>query len=683
MTACVTTETLPEDIPPALFSELKDDSTFYLNKDTQLGSDENLIWQFLAIQALVAEQKFVLANAVIDSLQTKTLTPEQSAILGLLIADKFYAQNKLPETQATLTNVDYQTLNDTSLIHYLALQSTLHIKNNLSLEASESLLLLTPRLLIDEEKQRYNDLLLAQLIQLPAETLASFVNKTDEQAIKESTEQNKDLATEQVTDIVAQANPLVESSIKNNEYQVEPRFKAGWYALALLYQQNKLRPNRLSRVLNDWKAAYFDHSVLAFMPEVLTNISALSPYQPDNIAVLLPLTGRFEKQGKAIQFGLLNAYYQQQKALQNEGEQPPKLHFFNTQTTNAQQLAIQIKQANIDFVIGPLMKREIEELLPLLGTLPVLALNRFTETAQVAVDTDSENVINNDIANDIGIENEIEIANKSNTLNENNPVAWHYAFPLSPEDEARQAAIMIRADKHKHPLIIAPKSNYGTRVADAFKAQWASLTPGSDVKVEAHYFQSTSTLADFMEDVFQTGDSKRRISQMRSIVGAPIETEVRSRRDVDAIYIVSKRDELILLKPFIDVSVSPFAENIPLYASSRSHSEDRFNMHNKELSELVFSDNPFLLNQYPEMNNEVEQSWGKQSFSTLRIFALGFDSYQIINQLIYLQNNENAVYKGLVGELSLDSGNNVDAKLSWAKYQDGTLFEVTSPISAK
>ncbi|WP_413702293.1 penicillin-binding protein activator [Psychromonas sp. KJ10-10] len=327
---------------------------------------------------------------------------------------------------------------------------------------------------------------------------------------------------------------------------------------------------------------------------------------------------------------------------------------FNTQESSAEQLAIQINNANIDFVIGPLMKQEIEDLLPLLGTLPVLALNQFTETAQ-PVDANGEV----------------------------KALAWHYSFTLSPEDEAKQATIKIHADKYKHPLIIAPQSNYGTRVANAFKEQWASLTPGSNVQVESHYFQSTNKLADFMENVLQTGQSKQRISQMRSIVGLPIETEVRSRRDIDAIYIVSRRDELILIKPFIDVSVSPFAPDMPLYASSRSHSEDRYNMQNKELSKLVFSDNPFLLNEYNELSKEVEQAWGKQAFSTLRIFALGFDSYQIIEQLIHLKNTENAVYKGLVGELSLNADNNINAKLSWAKYQNGTLFEVAPTVSAE
>lgn len=653
MTAC-STSTPPENVPPTLFGELDSGSAFYLSKDDQLGSDKNLVWQFLAVQALIKERKFIMANAVIDSLQAKALTAEQSATLALLIADNFYAQNKLPETQVALTDTDYQALSSVELIHYLKLQSALHIRNELPLAASDSLMLLAPRLLVDEEKQTYNDLLLAQLTLLPTETLSGF-------SIPETEKENEsDQNTPEAEAISADVPEVADKTL-----QIDSRFKAGWYALASLYQKNRLRANRLTRALHDWKETYPEHTTLAFMPLVLTNIATFSPYQPDNIAVLLPLSGRFEKPGKALQLGLLNAYYHQQKESNDEQVNTPKLHFFDTQKATPEQLVSQLEVANIDFVIGPLMKNEIKALLPLLENTPVLALNSFAQESQQA----------KTVLASTGEEEQPEVQNEN--------VTWHYAFPLSPEDEARQAAMMIYADQHKNPLIIVPKSRYGKRVASAFKAQWALLTPESDVQIEAHFFQSKAKLATFISGVLQTDKSQRRINQMQAITNIPLKTEVRSRRDVDAIYIVSKRDELILIKPFIDVSVSPFAQKIPLYASSRSHSFDRNNMQNRELSDLVFSDNPFLLNPEGALSKEVKQAWKGQSFSTLRMFALGFDSYQLIEQLVYLQNSENALYKGLVGELTLDADNSIEAKLSWAKYQDGVLFEVTSPLTAQ
>jgi outer membrane PBP1 activator LpoA protein len=539
----------------------------------------------------------------------------------------------------------------------LKLQIALHIYNALPFEATESLLLLAPRLTIDTEKQAYNDLLLEQLILLTSEQLNQYKTEIEESAVAEMT------ATETDVDI-ATATMLAEETIEELQVDTpevaEQIFKEGWYALATLYQKNKFRPNLLIRQLNQWQEAYPDHATLQFMPLVLTNISELSPYQPENIALLLPLSGRYAQQSKAIQMGLLNAYYHQQKeAGVQKRAYMPKLHFFDTQDTDSARLVAQLKDADIDFVVGPLMKKEIETLLPLLENTPVLALNSFSEKIK------SQN-----------FDADIEVLSDTH-------IPWHYAFPLSPEDEAKQAAIMIYSDQHKKPLIIAPNSNYGIRVAQAFKEKWVQLTPSSNVQVEAYYFNSKEKYSSFIGDVLHTDKSKSRIRQMKAITHLALETEVRSRRDIDAIYIVSKRNELILLKPFIDVSVSPFAQQIPLYASSRSHSLDRNNIQNKELSGLVFSDNPFLLDPESELSKEVEEAWKKQSFSNLRLFSLGFDSYRLIEQLIYLQTNDDAVYKGLIGDLRLDSDNSIQAHLSWAKYQDGALIEITAPIPAE
>jgi len=658
MAACSTSQP-PENIPEQAVNQVEMNAAYYLEKDEQLGDEKNLVWRFLAVRALIDEKQYLMADAVIGSLKINTLTAEQSALLSLLSATSLYAQEKLEEAQIVLGYAEYTYLNQDDFTQYLKLQASLYMSNELPLAASETLLLLTPRLTIDAEKQQYNDLLFDQLIQLASQQLNQYQPVTEDIEVQEITTENG----EQQTEIFPA--PIAEQVINAQPFTIDQKFKEGWYALAAIYQKNRLRPDLMNRQLDHWKIAYSEHPALQFMPLALTNISELRPYQPENIALILPLSGRYEKQGKAVQLGLLTAYYQQQKMSgPNEALILPKLHFFDSKTAESEQLAAQLKSANIDFVVGPLMKKEIQTLLPLIEDMPVLALNSMAEKAQP-------------------VNNDADIEAVANTPVPNTPVQWHYAFPLSPEDEAKQAASLIHSNQHKKPLIIVPDSSYGKRVASAFITQWAQLTPDNNVPAEIHYFSSKVKLASFIDDVLHTDKSKSRIQQMKAITNIPLETEVRSRRDTDAIYIVSKRDELILLKPFIDVSVSPFASKIPLYASSRSHSLDRNNMQNKELSGLVFSDNHFLLEPESELSREVEDALKKQSFAKLRLFSLGYDSYQLIEQLIYLQSNADAVYKGLIGDLSLGLDNNIQAKLSWATYQNGALIEITSPITAE
>jgi len=634
LAACSSTPSSPDNIPPALFSKLNNNSEFFLKKDEAAGQQENSAWQFVAVQALIAEKKFTLANSIIEYLQSKALSENERASLNLLIADSLFAQNRLNKAQQQLDTIDKKQLSELGIIYSLKLQIQLQIANGDHLAASDGLLSLAPQLKTDEDRQQYNDLLLTQLSLLPIEVLNQY--QATPASEKLPTEASEFDETTSVAQASAESDP----------------FKAGWYALAGLYKRYQLRSNQLIREVEKWKLLYPAHPVLDFMPTQLTNIPESSPYQPENIAVLLPLSGRFQQQAEAVQYGLLHAFYSQQQANKQADQSTllaaPKLHFYDTQAQTPEQIVAQFKEQNIDFVIGPLIKEEIEAFLPLVTSIPVLTLNNFTE--QQAPETDKQ------------------------------AIAWHYAFPLSPEDEAKQAAQLIALKQHKKPLVIAPNSDYGQRVAEAFTEQWQSL---SNTQAESHFFNDKAQLDSFIDDLLQTTKSKVRIAQIKAVTNLSLETEVRSRRDIDAIYIISKRDELILLKPFIDVSVSPFAASMPLYASSRSHLLDRGDKQNSELSNLIFSDSPFLLDTENKAFKEIEQAWGKQSLPTLRLFALGFDSYQLIEQLMQLQSTEGYTYKGLVGELSLDHSNIVQAKLSWAKYQQGKLIEITAPVSGE
>ncbi|WP_245597641.1 penicillin-binding protein activator [Psychromonas aquimarina] len=647
LSAC-STMTSPEDTPPEPFTELTYDSAFYLKKDQEHADEDNSAWQLAAVQALIQESKFVLADSIIEHLQSKKLSENEQASLSLLIADSLAAQDKQEQALQTVNSIDAQHLSNIGLIHYLKLKADLEVQRQDHQAASDTLLLLSP-LLNADEKQAHNDLLLTQLSLLPADILNQYQPLL-------STEETEAIDTPAET-------PAVEKpAVEKNE------FKEGWYALAGIYQSFQLRPNQLIRSIENWKNLYPAHPLLEHMPSQLTDIPEASPYQPQNIAVLIPLSGRFQKQGKAIQYGLLDAYYRQQQAAENSSEQPlnsqaAKLTFYDTNNQNMQEIALKLKTDNIDFVIGPLLKNDIKEFLPFAQELPVLALNSFVKQAAAkSADKSSEQT-----------EKEMPAESKA--------AAWHYAFPISPEDEAKQAAWLLNLQHHKNPLVIAPDSAYGKRIASAFTNKWAELNPEENSPVESYYFTDKAQLPKFIDQALQTGRSKSRISQMKAITRLPLKTEVRSRRDIDAIYIISKRDELTLLKPFIEVSISPFAAKVPLYASSRSHKFDPRGKQDRELSSVSFSDMPFLIKDQNEIMKEVQQAWQKQSFATLRLFALGFDSYQLIEQLMQLQVTEGAFYPGLTGNLSLDKSNTVQAKLSWAVYKNGKLSEI-APLTA-
>ena len=684
--------------PPKIFNQnapIK--AEVLLKKADENNENNNTDWQLAALQALTEEGQYVLADSVIEHLNKKTLKPQQQNNFMLLVANNEYTKNRLELSLAALKKINTEFLSDDAYLHYLKLTLNIYIRHKEHQSAVDTLLTLTPILKQYEEIQQYNDLLFTQLTALSPEILNQFqkTNLTLSREVEtESIGTDENSLSERLAAIEAEMN----ANTTPSQLTDEEIFIQGWYALASLYQRYQLRTNQLLRSLDTWRSNYPRHPALENMPTPLRNISETSPYRPSKIAVLLPLSGRFQKQAQALQYGISDAFYNQialHKRLRVEEETlknniarlsennfsnitdinaaevksdfdfpAPSLLFFDTNELSMVEIAKQLQEQNINFVIGPLLKPNLEKFLPLVENIPVLMLN--------ALPTDKKITSNG------------ELALQGSSL--------HYSFALSPEGEAEQAAELIFQNKHKKPLILAPRSNFGQRVANAFDTRWKELNSEHQEKsentvetypAETHYFTSKPDLARFIDSTLQTNKSKERISQIKTIIDKPVKSEVRSRRDVDAIYLVSDRSELILLKPFISVSISPFAKNIPLYASSRSHDIDLTNQQNKELSNLIFSDITFLMDDEIQINHEVQKIWPKQRFNTLRLFALGYDSFNLIEQLKQLQIIDGHYFQGLTGELTLDKSNTLNSKLQWAKYQKGSLVEVTPPTSSQ
>jgi len=680
--------------PPTIFNQNATvKAELLLKKAGESNESENTDWQLAALQALTEENKYTLAESVIEHLRQKKLTPQQQSNFTLLVANNKYAQNQLDSALRELKQVKTQWLTNNAKIQYLKLKSNIYIRHKAHQAAVDTLLQLVPLLNDGDEIQQYNDMMFMQLIALSPEVLNQF--KTTHLTLSRESSSNalgssNNSFAQRLAAIEAEMNAV----ITPNTLTKEDIYIQGWYALASLYQRYQLRTNQLLRSLETWQGNYPTHPALQHMPTSLRNISETSPYRPSKIAVLLPLSGRFERQAQALQYGISNAFYHQvaqHKKLKREEAAlkeniarlaknninggltvntaeiksdfdfpVPSLLFYDTNEKSIETIAKELQAQNINFVIGPLLKPNLEKFLPLVDNIPVLMLNALP----------SEKTHDSD----------------GNPMLYGSPL--HYSFALSPEGEAEQAAELIFQNKHQKPLILAPRSKYGQRVVSAFEQRWnklnkqqadASDDTTSTYSAETHYFASKPELAKFVERTLQTDKSKARIGQIKAIVNKPIKTEIRSRRDIDAIYLVSDRSELILLKPFISVSISPFAKQIPLYASSRSHDVDFTKQQNKELSGLTFSDIAFLMKRKGDVRQQTQQIWPKQDFNTLRLFALGYDSYNLIEQLKKLQVIDGYYYEGLTGELTLDKSNTVNIKEQWAKYKKGKLIEVTPP----
>lgn len=397
------------------------------------------------------------------------------------------------------------------------------------------------------------------------------------------------------------------------------QYVSAWAELAISIRDYLGLPEQQQQILDAWILRNTDHPASQYLPDVLTSIQSLTMINPERVAVLLPLTNKYANQGEAIRNGLIQASYQDIT--------PPSLTFYDTNAETMQTIIRQLQEDRIDFVIGPLQKNKVDEFLRLNNNrIPVLAMNTSTLAS-----------------------------NETNAC----------FFTLSPEQEAEQAAERIFQDRLQYPLVLAPDNNYGHRIAAAFSQKWASLSANL---VSSEFYKNRADMQNTTQRAFGLQASQERAQMLNRTIGTQVETDFRSRRDIDAVYLIAGSDELTLLKPFIEVSINPEASMPKLYSSSRSNNRAKGIGEIGELNGIEFSDIPMLI----ETSNDVAQEFRllqpDSTNDTARLYALGADAYALIDALPQMRASQDYHYAGQSGELTLLPRCTIHRELSWAKF---------------
>ncbi|MBT0053966.1 penicillin-binding protein activator [Vibrio alginolyticus] len=397
----------------------------------------------------------------------------------------------------------------------------------------------------------------------------------------------------------------------------------GWLQLAIYAKTLSGNLSQLKNTLERWLNENPSHPAAIYTPEEIQNILSLDIVKPNNTALLLPLTGKFSPQAQLIRDGFVFA-------MMNDRNRDPSatLTVIDTNAYNADQIKQRLINENIDFVVGPLEKENVELLHTTMDgsengpTIPALALN-----------------IPEDVQPDSNI----------------------CYLALSPEQEAAQAAKHLFSEGYNFPLILAPKGSFGKRVTEAFNKEWRKY---SSNKVAASYFGDKRQLQKDINEVFGLQESKQRIAQMQSLMRIKLETQPRSRRDVDAVYIVARSTELTLIKPFIEVAINPDAKAPQIFSSSRSNSGGATY---EDLTGIIYSDIPLLIDPDPSVTAEMNELWSEQSNMEKRLKALGMDAYKLIGELPQMKVVPGYSVGGQTGILSIDNNCVVQRELSWAE----------------
>ncbi|WP_065569149.1 MULTISPECIES: penicillin-binding protein activator [unclassified Gilliamella] len=418
----------------------------------------------------------------------------------------------------------------------------------------------------------------------------------------------------------------------------------GWIELSYVYQNNskisqvqeddtaetmeakfQQQKDSLKRAIQDWAIRYSDHPAKGILP-VLTGEQTLSvDVNAKKVALLLPLKGSSSIFGEIIRQGYLDAI----KIYPKEPQQ--NVIVLDTTSASIDALIQQAQEQNVELIVGPLLKSDVTKIKQLALSTPILALNK--------VDKSTSN---------------------------SNKICY---FALSPEDEARDAANHIYAQNKLRPLLLVPQSELGQRVAQSFAEQWSQVSANSS-QTYVQYFGNAKALS---------ADMNHNIGI--KLLGNPIilnETSVvpeGESDEFDAVYIYSSYDELMLIKPMLDMGANKPIGNsssseIALYSSSKSHVANASDDFYYDMNQTDYAEIPLIINQlnFPiDIPDNIQKD-----YSLMRFYAMGVDAWRLANRFNQLDSYEPNFLDGLTGKLSTNNLCEVTRALSWQQYTYGS-----------
>lgn len=547
-----------------------------------------------AARQAIAEQDFLLALAICENLKLSPYPAiRQQNMLPLLQA--YLATKQQASLLRLLDATDLNAVAKSDRADFLWLSATYHNEQGRHLAASRNLMLLN-------------------------EYMAGSPDKNRGTAI------NSEAYQQMLWRNLAQLSDSQLQSLHNNASQ----HSLAWLNLALLSRQHIGQPEQLQQAFSDWQQRYALLPSLQNVPDSIRQLFNLMPYQPQKIAVLLPLQGRFRPHAQAIQYGILAA----------AGSDNTDLVFIDSEQ-NIVDLHAQVTAAQAEFVIGPLLKEKVDSVSRSADwKWPTLFLNTI----------------------DSG----------------HTPAAEQFYFALSMEDEAGQMAQLFQQKNYLHPVVISASNTTALRMQQHFSASWQQLGHKPPLSLQ---FDNKDQLEALISDLLETGSSRERVQLISNLMPEKLEAELHSRLDIDAIYLLADPVQTQLFKPFIDVSVSPTAPRLPIYASSRSHNTSLSSTDLRDLNGLTFTEMPWMLAEPSsiELRQQYQQLFPQQDEALQRLFAMGYDAFKLVGSLRQQQQLPSAVFPGLTGQLRLNQNGSIVRRLSWAAYRNNRLVTLQEP----
>jgi len=561
-----------------------------------------------------------------------TPNPKQKATFYLDAASQYWENNLLAQSNAALESVSPEELDHSQLQQYLIINLKLGTKTENIPRIKETLPLLSTLALqktdIEQQIEFVNLIVSAykltgnhiQAAVLLIENFGLFDYNDSPTMLEEiwSSLRNVDLAT-----------------LGQYQYSGENQDAIAWLDLARLIQQNQINLEEQYNALNKWNSIWPYHPAAITPPHELLILKGLPQTRPTSITLALPLTGPISGAGKAIREGFMANYYKHLNALKplpNSTEDSTfEVYFFDTHTQNIKDLYLN-QQTENSLIIGPLDKQ---------------SLNSLSELDQLHTKTLALNYLD-----------------KTKTAQKN-----LFQFGLAPEAETKQLAKHLVSKNLTKIGVIAPESNWGFRIHDAFQD---AITQEDGLLIESTFYQDQASLSNTVATLLGTDKSKRRKQTIKSITQTNFEFLPRRREDIDAIFMIAKPEIAKQLKPLFSYH---YASDVPVFSTSQVHRKKDDG--NSDLDNIEFIEIPWMLSNTIDIKNELLKTIPSSQEKYSRFYALGVDAFKLAPRLKLLREIKDSQIQGQTGTLSMNSKGVISREMEWAKFKRGKAVSVS------
>jgi outer membrane PBP1 activator LpoA protein len=385
---------------------------------------------------------------------------------------------------------------------------------------------------------------------------------------------------------------------------------AGWLALGPVAVEMTRNPMHAAADLAAWKRAFPLHPANDSVLTLAQNEIAAATEFPDQVALLLPLSGRAEAVGVAVRDGFIAAYLEQDPASR------PHLKIYDVAAESAAGAYRHAIEDGAGFVVGPLTKEDVAAVAPVSGgRTPVLALNFLADSVSAARN--------------------------------------FYQFALLPEDEARSVARRLLADGKVKGVAIVPDGEWGNRVQAAFAEE---LSRHGGTLLDSGRYEATR--ADFSDII-------KQILQLHIVKGEP----ATHRTDADFVFVAGTAGAARLIVPQLKFN---YAADVPVYSTSDSFEPDPGA--NADLDGIFFPDMPWMVSADPvtsQIRDRIRAAWPARTARRDRLYAFGFDAYRLVPALRSKSLSQSNEISGVTGKLLLDDHNRIRRELEWVQIRSG------------